>query len=287
MHVLSIGGTEYKAIETWEEMPLSTAIQVHQVIDDMPSMLRELYDHSTKKDPDQKLTDELYAKITDEDMIKLFPLFYGEIMCTLSTIPRSVMEGMMYDWRTSGYKKYCEGLVMGIMFGDYSEIKNIKSFEWESDTYYLPTSGHFLGGNVDLTKVSDQDISTDVPMQNEQTIVFVEIADLEIYSERLKGGKYEVAANIVSIMCRPEGEEYNEKKSLERAEKFKELPMSIVWEVFFCIQQLLTISSQNTQISQLRKVVDRQRKLRLQALKHSDGTPRSSKSQKQGFLTKV
>lgn len=284
MQVLDVNGVEYTAIETWDEMPLSTAIRVHQVIDDMPSLLRELYDHSIKKNPDKKETDKLYKKITDEDQMKLFPIFYGEIMRVLTTIPGNVMEGIMWDRRTSFYKKYCERLVQGILYGDYSDIKNIKSFDWKGKTYHLPDSGHFLGGNEGLTKTKDQKISKDIPMENEQTIVFTEIADLEIYSERLKGGKYEVAPNIVSIMCRPKGEEYDEKTCLARAKDFMELPMSIVWEVFFCIQQLLTISSQNIQISQLQKVVAQQRKQKNQA---SYGTARSLKSQKRGFLTKV
>lgn len=290
MHVLDVNGVEYTAIETWEEMPLSTAIQVHQVTDDMPSLLRELYDHSIKQNPDKKETDKLYDKITEEDRIKLFPLFYGQIICVLSDVPHSIMDGILWDVRTSFYKQYCERLVQGILFGDYSDIKNIKSFDVEKGpfkgTYYLPTSGHFLGGNVELTKVKDQKISTDVPMENEQTIAFVEVADLEIYSERLKGGKYEVAPNIVSILCRPEGEEYDEKKSLARAESFMELPMSVVWEVFFCTHQLLTISSQNTLISQLRKEVDEIRSKR-QALKLSAGTDESSRSQRQESLTQV
>lgn len=281
MYVLSIGGTEYTAIETWEEMPLSTAIQVHQTTDDMPSLLKELYDHSTKKDPDQKDTDALYAKIADEDRMKHFPLFYGEIICILTTIPHSIMEGIMWDQRTSFYKQYCEKLVQGILFGDYSGIKNIKSFEWEDETYPLPKAGHFLGGDVELADFEDQSI----PMKHEQTIAFVEVADLEIYSERLKGGKYEVAPNIISILCRPEGEEYDEETSLARAKKFMELPMSIVWEVFFCILQLSTISSQNTLISQLRKAVADQRKQKHQASKRSAGTEGSSRLQKQASLT--
>ncbi len=275
MHILSIHDTEYKAIEDWPEMSTAKAIEVNQVVHDMPELLRKLYDHSTKKNPDQKETDELYAEVTTEDRIKIFPVFYGEIMRVLTTIPGQVMEGILWDVRTQFYKQYCEHLVQGILFGDYSSIKGIENFEWNEHTYWLPTSGHFL--NTDQS----------VPMEHESTIVFTEVADLEIYSEQLKGGKYEVAPNIISILCRHKNEHYDEKRSLERAKEFLDLPMNIVWEVFFCIQQLSIISSQNILILKLRKEVRTQRKLKRQALSRLGGTEESSKSQSRGYLNVV
>lgn len=281
MHVLSINGTEYKSIETWDEMPLSMAVDIHKV--NIPSILKELYDEYAQKEPDEKKITELNDNIAHEDRVKHFPLFYGQIICILAGIPEDVLEHIMWDMRTEFYRKYCERFVTGIMYGDYSDIKNIDSFDWEDSSYYLPKSGHFMDGNVELAASKDQS----TPMENEQTIVFTEIADLEVYSEQLEGGKYEVAANIISVMCRPQSEVYDEKTSLARAEKFQQLPMNIVWEVFFCILQLSTISSQNTLISKLRKAVATQIKLRRQALSRSGGTEGLLKSQKQASLTQV
>ena len=40
-------------------------------------------------------------------------------------------------------------------------------------------------------------------------------------------------ANIIAILCRPKDEQYDEAKSLKRAETMSELSMDIVWEIFF------------------------------------------------------
>lgn len=48
---------------------------------------------------------------------------------------------------------------------------------------------------------------------------------------------------IVAILCRPEGEKYDERVARERAEKFRELPCSIGLDVFFCKLHRLSITA--------------------------------------------
>ena len=47
---------------------------------------------------------------------------------------------------------------------------------------------------------------------------------------------------IVAILCRPEGEAYNERVARERAEKFKQLPCTVALDVFFCKLYRMSIS---------------------------------------------
>ena len=290
MYIISVNGTNYKCLESWREMTVAKAIEIQQILDDIPTLIRELYDlHVSKSDTRDEDINKLHAKISVEDRIKIFPLFYGEIIRVFTDIPGEVMSQIMWDMRTEFYKAYCEKLVLGLLYGDYSNIKNIESFEFRDvdkpliiETYILPTSDHALA-NPDK---SEQKMESK-PMANTQTIEFTEVADLEIYGEQGTGGKYQVAANIISILCRPKGEVYDEKTSLRRADIFMDLTMDIVWEVFFCIHQLSTISSQNMLIYKLEKDLEIQKSLKRAGLKRSGGMVAYLKLLKRKFLTEV
>jgi hypothetical protein len=88
------------------------------------------------------------------------------------------------------------------------------------------------------------------PMADRTAIEFAEIADLEIASKKLDGGKFEVLPVMLAIICRPhiDGsvEKYDEQTCLSRADLFKELKMDIVWDVFFSLKTQCVLSGQNT-----------------------------------------
>lgn len=271
MHVIEVNGIEYKCLESWKEMPISKAIEIQQILDDIPSLLKELYDLRVSKSETKKEDiNKLIGKIDTKDRIKHFPLFYGEVIKALTDIPGDVMEEIMWDMRTQFYNMYCERLVTGLLYGDYDHIKPIKSFRFKGEIYWLPKEDHVLGKPV--------------PMADAQTIEFTEVADLEIYSEQLKGGKYQVSPNIISILCRPKDEAYNEKKSLARADKFMDLTMDIVWEVFFCIHRLSIISSQNIQIYTLKRVLAQQKNSKHPVLKRLAGMAGSLRSRRRALF---
>ena len=52
---------------------------------------------------------------------------------------------------------------------------------------------------------------------------------------------------FVAIYCRPEGEVYDEKVTMQRANVFGGLTMDMVWRVFFCIYRQLGKSLNYTQ----------------------------------------
>ena len=88
-------------------------------------------------------------------------------------------------------------------------------------------------------------LGVSIPFYNESALAFAESADMELFAEDMAGGRYKWATNIISILCRPEGEKYNEQRSLERAEKMGELTMDIFWDVFFCSIKCFNISNAN------------------------------------------
>ena len=97
------------------------------------------------------------------------------------------------------------------------EPRNIREFEFEGVKYLLP-------------KFSSDGFGGMLPMAEETTEAFAESNDLYMALEN----PYQALPFIVAILCRPEGEPYDELKARERAEVFKGLPCSVAFEVFFC-----------------------------------------------------
>lgn len=249
MLVAGIGGTDYHIDTTWDDLTLRKAIKVAKLAKKMPEKLAEAYAKIVELATDPKqaadAVREIEKEITQQDRIKTLPKFYGEVLAICSDIPAKVVKTIPHKWRTGIYQTYYENLVFGCLHypRDY-EIKNIPHFffdmgrKFDSDgkeikkeykrhivKFYLPENSKGL--------------QEDRPMGNEQAVVWTESADMEHFSKEMEAGNLTHAANICSIIARPKDkdgaiEEYDEKIALERARHFMDLPMSVVWEVFFC-----------------------------------------------------
>tara|TARA_R110002110_G_scaffold260787_2_gene476594 strand:- start:705 stop:1406 length:702 start_codon:yes stop_codon:yes gene_type:complete len=99
--------------------------------------------------------------------------------------------------------------------------KNIRSFEYEGETYYFPSE--FLKRNT----YGD----------------YIESTQLDMYIETMKHGKFDVLPEQMAILCRKIDEEYDDDAIPEKTEKFKNLTMDTVWEFsFFLTQQNLKLA---------------------------------------------
>ena len=99
---------------------------------------------------------------------------------------------------------------IGILTEEY-EPKGMKSFELDGETYYFPSE--FLRKNT----YGD----------------YIEATQLDMYIDSMKNGKYDVLPEQMAILCRKEDEKYDEDKIEEKAEKFKNLTMDIIFEFSF------------------------------------------------------
>jgi len=228
----------HKCVSEWSEISLEKAVEVMEVAESFPDNLKKLYHLSA----DEKKADE-YNKvdklISDKQRFKEIPAIYGKIISLLSDVSDVDVNLWGPIERTAFYNDYIFKFVYGLIVSPFDyKAENIKDFEFRGETYYLPDSRMILGNEKPFADVT--------------ALEFAEVADLEINSRELTAGKYEVAANIVAILCRPEGEVYDEEKALIRAEKFKDLPMDIVWEVFFYTLSVSTLSRQRKLIYLMR-----------------------------------
>lgn len=238
--LLEINNESFVIIEKWQDMKLDKAIRLHSLCKtEMPKKLEAIYNASTLDDKAKSTTD-LIESITNLEYSVDFPTFYGKVISLLSDIPLNVLEKCTAGDRKAIYEKCCYKFVIGVLFEpiDYT-FKQIKSFEYMKTVYYLPETKNIQGQPR--------------PFFDRTAIEFTESADLQKYSSELNGGKYEVAANIIAILCRPKNnegvlEKYNEKTCLDRATEFKNLPMDIVFEVFFCFGKHISLSEMFTDI---------------------------------------
>lgn len=251
---VDINGQKFKVIEQWSEMTIDQAVQIYKACDAIPDKLNDIYKSMT----DKSLLADAMEQTDDDDVVKHFPTFYGNIIKLLSDIPEEIIDRISWSERTSFYNLYVEKFIIGLLYHPYDyKADGIKSFAHQGKIYFLPAT---------KTVIGDERTFADAT-----AIEFAESADLELHSRSMAGGKYEVAANIISILCRPDGEVYNEDTSLKRAESFRQLPMSVFWEVFFCLDLRLKNFRKDSLIYLVESVLKGKPKLRSQALKALDG----------------
>jgi len=252
----------FHLVDSWDDFTLEKGIELSKICHNIPIKLKEIYDLLTVKQTTKtkELLEHKYKKLTNKERIKTFPQFYGKVLACLSDIPQPTVNKCLWEFRHAVYTQYLENYVIGVMYAPCDiELKNIESFTHEGVEYFLPASRTKLGETI--------------PMAEAETLEFTEAADLQLYSEDTEAGQLTYAANIVSILARPKGEEYDEETSLERAEQFLQLPMKTVLEVFFSSIEHFNIYYQSTLQSGIREELQRQGHLKNRDLNDLDGTP--------------
>ena len=167
---------------------------------------------------------------------------YSKVVCgaiaDITGIPAAAFDSLTL----SQQRFFCDAFELNIirplyMLGVYEPI-GIESFEWEGIEYKLPRmTADGFGGLL--------------PMSDETAESWAESNDLYLASEN----PYDCMALIVAILCRPEGEKYDEMKARERAEEFRQLPAYIAFEVFFCklLQTTTTVGLIGAYLEQMQK----------------------------------
>lgn len=92
-----------------------------------------------------------------------------------------------------------------------------------------------------------------VPKEHMQDSTVEEFADSAYFQEqaqRVKGGDWLAVLDVMTVLCRPKGEKYNDNEAFREARKelFKELSMSHVINVAFFLQRLNSSLSQTLAI---------------------------------------
>lgn len=100
--------------------------------------------------------------------------------------------------------------LLGVLTEEYKPL-GIRSFEFDGEEYFFPSD------NLSKSTYGD----------------FIESTQLEMTENSMKNGRFDVLPEQMAILCRREGEDYDEDLIAEKAEKFKKLKMDSVFEFAF------------------------------------------------------
>ena len=255
MITIDINGQKFKGAEDWSEITIEQACRIVQLFDEeAPEKLKRLY----------KLED---IEPTDEDVIKHFPAFYIKVLKLWFGIPDDIANQITWSSATAFYKEHLERFVVSCIYQPMERFDDITSFEFDGETYYLPESLDKFGNYK--------------PMAGEEAVTFIESADLELAARKIMAGRFDYAANVIAIICRPKGEKYDEGRAIERAKAFRKLPMSIYWRVFFWLMKLKEKLQEHILTSSMAEVSKLRSARKSQGSVNGDGMAALSELQKQ------
>lgn len=239
---ITINEKRYKAPHDWTEITLAKFIELCDI--EIPAKLRALWEALAAGD------DKAHAK-ADEDiglveLEKTFPTYYGKVIRCLTNVPQTVINMMHTALREMLFNNYLRHYVYSTFAQFPLTLDDGKvtqyapperaDFKLQGTTYELPRTLKVFG--------------SDVPLGDEPAITFAEASDIEIALRQMATGAANRLPMFLAVYCRPAGESYDEKRTIAREKLFHELPMDIVWSVFFCIyRQLKTYQNSTRQFS--------------------------------------
>lgn len=250
---IKIGNKVYQCYSNWDDLTLGEFIELSKI--PIPEKLEALWVASAGINGKDKKAEAEYKKasdnITESDLIKAFPFYYGQVMELLTNIPKTVILRIHSNLRVEFFDGYLKQFVLTLIYStpvdnydgkiDIYKPEDISSLKIGKEEFLFPKSMHLYN---DL-----------IPMSEEKIISFAEAADIDLSLVGLKTEGISKLPVFMGIYCRKEGEEYDEKLALSRQELFKKSKMSEVWALFFYTVQLTHIS-QNFIQSYLQRQVD-------------------------------
>lgn len=222
---VEINNEVYNVCEKWEDLTLTGMSELGSLVTSSPEWVPKFHNSNIEVENEEYL---------------LFITFTRKAAVILSDIPIEVVYNIKRSDIQSLYMTYFTRFIDGCVNSPDYKVKGIEKFSFKGNDYYLPLCDKDVSGNL-------------MPCVNITALELSESTDLRNASNQMSGGNFIFASNVISILCRPKGEKYDENICKQRAKTFVDLPMNIVLEVFFCLEQLTVISQQNTQISTLRE----------------------------------
>ena len=168
----------------------------------------------TKKDEEKEKNGEVSefdeSKLEDFELLKMNRDIFQYMTGISDDILNNVETQSMYQAIS----------IIGDLLQEYKP-KNIESFNFEGEKYFFPKE--FLKRNT----FGD----------------YIESTQLDMYVDIMKNGRFDVLPEQMAILCRRADEEYDDNIVQEKAEKFKQLKMDVVWEFgFFLTQQSVKLT---------------------------------------------
>lgn len=203
---------EFRFPTKWEEITVSKWAKYEALVKELQKSFIKKFNLKDESEIGQITSVEILTEYP-EYFVRLFSFWTGVSLNDCYKVDKA---GILGVYQT-----------MNELLAKNTSEQGIDRFDFLGKTYLFPTSDKDIDGNTAL-------------MSNESFGAMIYAFQQDAILEDLKKGKFDVVANQIAILCRPEGEEYSPEKVNERAKIFQDLPMNIVWEFcFFLIRQTL------------------------------------------------
>ena len=224
---VTVEGTDYSLRNEWGDITLAQYQALAAIA--LPPKLRKRWEALIDGSDD-------YDKIKDtyRNVVKDYPAYYGKVIALLSDIPQKVVERIEWSVREQLFNDYLWYIAMSAISSlpldkrekvQYYEAIGATAFTFKGETYYLPEALEYGGQRT--------------PLARERIVTFAEGADIEIALHDLAEKGIDGLAQLCAVYLRKKDEDHSDDLVLQRMDQFKELPMTAVWEVFFCIMRLM------------------------------------------------
>lgn len=220
MIYLTINKQEYSLLNTWSDITINHVVKLLAI--PVPDRFKALLMEGKQDD------------ITNTDLLKTFPGYFGQVIYTLSNIPSDVIDRVHAGDRSGIYSTYLKHLLPELLnnapAAEYRQP--VESFTFAGHEFFMPQTKEVFGQSM--------------PLWDQSALTFTEAADLnlavmDVYQNGMAG-----AAMFVAVVTRLKGEVYNEDTATDRAKLFGDLPMSDFWKVFFSFRTLSVRSLSST-----------------------------------------
>lgn len=209
-----INNKHYTCPTTWNEVTLAQATELWRAAESVSPMVKDYF--ASYFEPS---ANEPSFCVADSTELLAFMVDAMAILCRIPIDELHKTEPSQIEIFT--LTNLTQFIVSSIFEPVYTPM-NIENFEWRGETLLLPQSGIDIEGDMmALEGISAQQLCL--------------ASDLHI------AGSIRYAPLIVALLCRPADEKFSTRKATQRAQTMKELPMSIVLEVFFCFRRLISI----------------------------------------------
>ena len=226
---ITINKKKYKGVYSWDDLTLSLFCDLAAI--NIPDGYEAyiLADGKFSVENMEQYIQEV-SKITDEQINVLFPDYYRKVINCLTDIPYRTIQSLSLDKVNDLYEYYFKPFVISLLYhtpvihfmGQVTQYEppKVNSVRIGLQRFNLPETIHYNG--------------QDIALRNEPIISYSEASDI---FKGMKVSREDVRrlAVFMAIYCRKKGEQYDERKALERQDLFMRVPMSIVWTVFFTL----------------------------------------------------
>lgn len=211
MFSFGINNITYSCPTRWQELPISDAVKLQTLVKELPETVADHF--RSLAGPAEEV-----VPVQGDDVGALLD-FWRKALHALSGCPLPVLDKTA-DTDVHALGEHCLTLfVFSLLAAPLYRPEGIEAFDTDGEWLVIPASGTDALGNT-------------VPLSGITAKEFCDASDITAADDLT------LAPLLLAVLCRPEGEPYDEERAKARARKMGDVPMSIYLEVYTRLMEM-------------------------------------------------